>query len=195
MPGLRLCLLQQEALPTTPRKRSCHLAGEVSSESGDRGCRPASTQRDTLTATPHRPRGRGARAPPRAASPPRRARKAGGCQPCRPGDGTPGEAHGRIWPPRSRRRGGNGEGTSPRTGGSAGRRKCQARSPWEQGAGRLSLQARENPPHPPREGPERAPRLPPASALRAATSPGAQTSRLHWRPRRAPALLPAPRPS
>ena len=78
MPGLRLCLLQQEAMPTTPRKRSCHLAGEVSSESGDRGCRPASTQRDTLTATPHRPRGRGARAPPRAASPPRRARKAGG---------------------------------------------------------------------------------------------------------------------
>ena len=31
MPGLRLCLLQQEALPATPRKRSCHLAGEVSS--------------------------------------------------------------------------------------------------------------------------------------------------------------------
>ena len=51
-------------------------------------------------------------------------------------------AHLAAGEPQRRRR---GEGISPRTGGSAGRRKCRARWPREQGAGRLSFQARETP--------------------------------------------------
>lgn len=195
MPGLRLCLLQQEALPATPRKKSCHLAGEVSSESVHRGCRPASTLRDTLTATPRRPRGRGAGAQPRAATPPRRARKAGG-------DVSP-AGRGMAHPERrTGASGSRGAAKEAERGGhlpSDGRERGPQKVPGEvapgAGCGAPLLPGQGDPPHPPRAGPERAPRLPSASALRAATSPRAQTSRLHWRPRRAPALLPAPRPS
>ena len=162
MPGLRLCLLQQEALPATPRKKSCHLAGEVSSESVHRGCRPASTLRDTLTATPRRPRGRGAGAQPRAATPPRRARKAGG-------DVSP-AGRGMAHPERrTGASGSRGAAKEAERGGhlpSDGRERGPQKVPGEvapgAGCGAPLLPGQGDPPHPPRAGPERAPRLPPA---------------------------------
>lgn len=198
-----LCNARTTSLPRTTGSAAGHTSqeavtspGQVSSESGDRGCRPVSTQKDTLTATTRRPRGRGARVPPRTASPPRRARKTGGdVSPAGWGMAHPERRTGASGRPGAAEAAETGRASPLGREGPRAGLKCRARWPREQGAGRVSFQARETPPHPPRAGPELAPRHPPASALRAATSPGAQTSRLHWRPRRAPALLPAPRPS
>lgn len=195
MLGLRLCLVQQEALPATPRKKlsprrgKCPLRVEIEVVGPSRHRRTRSPpQRVGLGAEVRGPR---REPPPRPAEPERRgvmsALPAGGWHTRR---GARAHLAARELQ-RRRKRGGHllsdGRDRGPEKSAARGGPGSRVRGASPSRPGR--------PPHPPRAGPELAPRLPPASALRAATSPGAQTSRLHWRPRRAPALLPAPRPS